>query len=324
MNTSIKSTHLFAYIGNNESAKEEALEQAVEQWLGDQKNEVLSRETFFGTEIKWETIAESYESVSMFSEQKAIILKQFEKVPLASQTKLADLFKLPNNNTAVFVLAEKWDGRSKLKKLFQKNGQIQEFKLPYSNQIPRWLCSRSMEKFKRKLSIQDATYLWECLGDDVQELEHELAKLNLFLPEGDPITAEVIEKVVIPHRNINMFELQKYMGLRNKAKTLTSLHSVIEQGDPAFLIAIRLYNHFLKLLKIRSLLEKGMQAEKIADMLLIRQYIFKHESYIKQAMSRSPQLLQKILSRLAKLEMKFKQGKYSQRFEIEMAFISLL
>lgn len=316
--------NLFAFTGNNESAKQEALDQAADKWLGNQKNEPLSRETYFGNEINWETVTESYESVSMFSDRKAVILKQFEKVPLASQTKLAELLKRPNDQTAVFICAEKWDGRSKLKKLFKTQGTIQEYKLPYSNQIPKWLCSRSRQKFKRELSIQNATFLWEFIGDDLQELEQELEKLDLYLPEGAPVTAADIERVTEPHRNIYIFELQKTMGLRNKAKALASLNSMLEQGEPPFLIAIRLFNHFLKLLKIQTLMERGMKTDSIADILHINQYIYKKEAYGKQAMSRSPLLLKKILARLAKLEAEFKRGKYPRRFEIEMAFVSLI
>ena len=316
--------NLFAFIGNDEAGKLESLEKAVTKWLGEQSKEPLSREIYFGGEIKWEAIAESYESVSMFSSKKAIILKQFEKINLASQAKIADLLKNPNENTALFLLAEKLDGRSKIKRTFQEKGCIFECKLPYSNQIPGWLTARSKTKFKRQLPVKDAIFLWECLGDDLQELENELNKLNLYLPQGAPITAESIEKVIIPHRNINTYEMQKYMGLRNKARSLLSLSSVLDQGDPPFLIAIRMFNHFLKLLKIRTFLENGLAVEKIADILHIRQYLFKKELYREQAMARSPSLLKKILARLAQLEVEFKQGKLPQRFEIEIAFAELL
>ncbi|MFC1584777.1 DNA polymerase III subunit delta [Fibrobacterota bacterium] len=319
-----KLLNLFAYIGNDEIRKQEVLAKALDKWLGGQSSDPLSKETYFGSEIKWEVIAESFETVSMFSTKKAIILKNFDRVPLATQNQLAELFHHPNENTAVFLLTEKWERYSKLKKVFETSGNVLECKHPYSNQLPGWLQNRAKIKYQKQLSLKNAAFLLECIGEDLAELDLELNKLHLYLRPDEEITAEHIEKIILPHRSINIFEMQKSMGLRKKEQFLRALSSMLDQDEPPFLIAIRLYKHFLKLLKIRMLLEKGMNTEDIASSLHIRAFFFKRDLYRQQAMCRSPFLFKKSLARLANLECEFKRGKYTQRFEIEMAFAGLV
>lgn len=319
-----KITNLFAFAGNNMTEKQEALESQVKKWLGDQSGEALSREIYFGEEIRSEVISQSYETVSMFSTKKAIILRHFEKVSPSVEKQLAQLLSRPNDNTGVFLETEKWSLKSPVQALFKKNGQLLHFKLPYSNKIPEWLVSRCLNKFKRPMHRDAALFLWECVGDNLQELEYELNKLNTFLPEGAPITAHTIHETVLPHRNINFFELQKNMGLRDKARSLLSLTNNLNQGEPPLLLAIRLFHHFFKLLKIRTFLDRGIPIKEIADIMHINHFIFTKEQFAKQAMSRTPGEWKKTLIKLSKLETEFKRGKYPQQFEAETAFAELI
>lgn len=316
--------NLFAFIGNDEISQQDALDRSLEQWLGKMYADPHSRETHYGSEIKLDTLEPAYSNTSMFSSKRAIILKQIEKVPLSIQNTLTDVLKHPDQDVGVFILGEKWDGRSGLKKLFNKTGSISEHKLPYSNQIPKWITDRAQSKYQRTLSLDNAFRLWECVGDSLGELENELQKLDVYLPKGDSITAESIEELIASKRDRSLFEFHRHMGLRQKSSALLSLQALLLQGDPPFLISLRLYNYFLKLLKIRTYLEQGVPANDIPKKVQVNPFIFKKEQYIQQANSRSIVLWKKILVRLAKLEQEFKQGKYTERFEVEFAFFALL
>ncbi|MBF0431935.1 MAG: DNA polymerase III subunit delta [Fibrobacteria bacterium] len=315
---------IFAFTGNDTSGKDLALQNALKKWLGPLFKDDLAKEVYYGDEICFDKISEAYETVSMFSEKKAIILKSFDKVPVSSQNQLADLLKNPNDSSGIFIVTEKLDGRSQLYKTIKKTGQIIDYKLPWSNKIPPWLSNYASTKYKRSLSSRAAFLLWEYIGDDLKELEQELEKLDLYLPDKAPITEEDIIKLIVPHRNNNIFEFKKRMGLRHKGEALKILRSMLDQGDPPFLLTIQLFNHFLQLLNIHMLHQKGLSPIAIYDRLKISKWIFEKENYLAQANSRSEKLWKKILIELSKLEADFKRGRYSERFEVELAFARFL
>ncbi len=315
--------NLFAFIGNDELSKQEALSSTLKKWLGSGIEDPLCKETFFCEESSWDTIAESFDTVSMFTEKKAIIIKNIEKMDVSKQRLLSQSLKHPNELTGAFITGEKWDGRSVLKALFKKSGLIKEFKLPYSSQIPKWLCSRCIQKFKRKISFQDAKFLWECIGDSLEELEAELIKLDQYLPEGAPILMKDIENLVFPHRDRNIFEFQNSMGLKQKSQALISLSHLLENGEPAFLIAMRLFSHFQQLLKIRVLADAGKSNDDIIKLLHLIPYHFNNQNYARQAYSRSVLEWKKLLANLAEIELQGKKGKYTFNFEIETALAAM-
>jgi DNA polymerase-3 subunit delta len=260
----------------------------------------------------------------MFSSKKAIIIRYFDKASQESQTNLVKIFQNHSNETGVFLTAETMDKRLGPFKVLKKIAGIKEYKLPYSDKIPEWLTHFSQTKFKRRLSYQAAQLLQEFIGDDLRELELELEKLSLTLKPGAQFTEEAIQSIVIPHRSKNIFEILKMMGLGKKGKALLALDSLLRQGEPAFLILIRLFNHYLKLLKTNQLKSAGVPLNDIANQIGLHPFLFKKDNYLRQSESRSPKKWQSLLAQISQLELDFKTGKYTQRHETEIAFAGLI
>lgn len=329
---------LGAFLGNDELRKQEALEAEVSAWASEGGGECI-RETYFGEELKWEEVAESYRTADLFAPRKALILKNWDKIHAANAKHLEEVFAEENPQVAVFLSGEKWDGRSKLYKAVQAAKRVKEFRLPYDNEIPGWLVQRAQQKYGRKLSTQEARLLQDIVGGKLDELDHELEKLDTFLPKGKPIAADDIEDLVSPLKAFGRFELQKLIGLRKKLDFLPALRSVLDDAPPpssskgasasssgpppAFMVVQWLYSHFLTLLKVRECLDRGMAPDAIAEDLKVNAFIFKKEGYAEQARQRSAAQMKKNLVRLARMEREMKQGRYSHRFEVEMAFALL-
>lgn len=330
--------NLFAFLGNDELRRQEALEAEVAAWTeagGD-----CIRESYFGEELKWEEVAESYRTADLFAPRKALILKNWDKVHAGPAKHLEEVFAEDNPQVAVFLSGEKWDGRSKLAKAVQAAKRVKEFRLPYDNEIPGWLVQRALQKYGRKLATPEARLLQDVVGGKLDELDHELEKLDTFLPKGKAISGDDIEDLVSPLKAFGRFEFQKIMGQRRKLDFLPALRSVLEDAPPPsasakgaaisggppppFMVAQWLFSHFLTLLKIRAMLDDGAPVDAIVESLKVNAFIFKKEGYLEQARQRSQGQLKKILIRLARMEREMKQGRYSHRFEVEMAFAALV
>jgi len=320
--------NLFAFLGDDDLRKQESLEAAVTKWQdadGGDSGACL-REVYFGEELKWEQVAESFETQDLFASRKVIVIKNWDKLHVANQKHLEEVFKSGNSSVGVFLMADKWDGRSTLRKKVNAAGTLFEFKMPYEDKIPQWLNQRCQQKYGRRLTLIDAQLLLDMVGKNLTDLDHELEKLDTFLPKGSAIKAEDIQDLVSPLKVAGIFEFQKTMGLRKKADMLPALRNLLENEfkDAPFVIAQMLFSHFQTLLRIRTMQESGAREADIAPFIKRPPFIIQKEKYFEQAKTRSVETWKKILIRLAKFETELKQGKYPHRFEVEMAFAAMV
>lgn len=324
--------NLFAFLGDDDLRKQEALEAAAAKWQSTDGSEnsgadgACLREVYFGEELKWEQVAESFETQDLFAARKIIIIKNWDKVHTANQKHLEEVFKSGNSSVGVFLMAEKWDGRSSLRKAVNSAGTLFEFKTPYEDKIPQWLNQRAQQKYGRRLTLIDAQLLQDIVGKNLTDLDHELEKLDTFLAKGVTIKAEDIQDLVSPLKVAGIFEFQKTMGLRKKSDMLPALRNLLENEfkDTPFLVAQMLFSHFQTLMRIRSMQEQGARDADIIPTIKRPAFIVQKERYLEQAKMRSVETWKKLLIRLAKFETELKQGRYPHRFEVEMAFAAMV
>jgi DNA polymerase III delta subunit len=318
---------LTAFLGDDELRKQEALEAAVAKWQAESGGDgACQREVWFGDDMRWEQAAESFQTQDLFASRKTIIDKNWDKLHPAHQKNLEEVFRSGNPTVAVFISAEKLDGRSALPKALKAAGALFEFKLPYEDKIPQWLSQRAREKYGRRLNLIDAQLLLDTVGKSLAELDHELEKLDTFLPKGAAIAAADIQDLVSPLKVVGIFEFQKTMGLRKKADMLPALRNLLENEfkDAPFIVAQMLFGHFLTLLKIRTQMDQGMREQDIIPTIKRPPFIVQKERYLEQALTRPAETWKKLLTRLARFEIELKQGRYPHRFEVEMAFAGMV
>ncbi len=315
---------VFAFAGNDELRRHEALDTELHRWESSETGAVV-RETHFGEELNAAQVAEAYQGADLFAPRKAVILRNYDKVSAAGQKVLEKAWLDDNPQVAVFLSAEKIDGRSTLAKSLERAGRWFEFKLPYDNKIPAWLQERARQRYGRGLGAAEARLLQDIVGGETAELDRELEKLDTFLPKGEAITAEAIESLVSPLKVYAIFEFQKAMGLRRSRDFLPALRNLLENGTEGFQVVLRLFAHFLTLAKIRTLLDQGAGEHEIVEACRLNQFLhIVKEKYLDQARSRSLARWKLLLARLARLEWEMKQGRYLHRFEIEMALAAML
>jgi DNA polymerase III delta subunit len=312
---------VFAFTGDDDLRRQEALEAEAKRWEAEDPGAAV-REVYHGEELNPHEVAESYQTRDIFAARKLLILRNYDKVRAEGREVLQAAFRTGNPQVAVLIDAEKLDARQSWVQSLKKAGRLFDFKLPYGDKIPDWLVERAKKHHGRVLSHADARLLHEIVGNDTAELDHELEKLDTFLPKGAPVSAEAIHGVVSPLKVHTMFEFQKAAGTQDMAAFLPALRSLlVEQGSRESGIgpSILLFNHFLRLARIRAMLDEGATRQDILAASKVNPYIFDKEGYMEQARRRSMVKWKKVLARLAGIEREMKQGRYAQRFEIEVA-----
>lgn len=314
-----------AIYGTDPISKDESIKKHLSVWLNQTTIDALNVDTYSGTSLNFQSFAENYESNSLFCEKRASVIHQADRLKEDQQTKLLDILKQENPDHLVIFEAETWKKTSALGKwLTKKKGSLEEFKTPYSNQIPAWIQARAKEKYQRTITEKNALIVWELVGDHLGEIDMELRKLNDYIPAGKPITQEDIHQLMSSHRVSSHFELLKYFGLRKKKETLLILQQKLDMGDPPFLLAAPLFSHLIKLLSLKKLAQQGASPAEMANSIKLHEFVFKKENYLNQIQAWTEKEIKLALPVLAELEWKSKTGFYSQNFETTMLFASIL
>jgi DNA polymerase-3 subunit delta len=311
---------VYAFSGNDELRKNEALEAELTRWEASDPSSACVRENHFGEELHPASVAESYQTPDLFAPRKVLVIHNYDKVRAEGRELLEAAFKAENPQSAVFLSAAKLDGRSTFAKALEKAGRLFEFKLPYDNKIPGWLMERAQQRYGRRLGMTEARLLQDVAGNETSDLDHELEKLDTFLPKGQAITAEAIADVVSPLKVHVIFEFQKAAGLRNPHDFLPAMRNLLDNGTDGFLAVMRLFTHFLTLTRIRAMMDEGAGERDIVEACKLNHFLHvQKERYLDQARTRSLSRWKQLLARLARLEWEMKQGRYPHRFEVEMA-----
>ncbi len=316
---------VFAFVGSDELRKQEALGSELRRWEKSESGLPPILESHFGEELNVHQIAESYETPDLFAPRKSIVLRNYDKISSVGQKVLEKAFQQENPLVTVFLSAEKLDGRGQFAKTLAKANRLFDFKLPYDNNIPAWLMERSQKSYGRALGAAEARLLQDIVGNETSELDHELDKLDTFLPKGKPITSEAITQLVSPLKAFGIFEFQNTAGHNQVHDFIPALKNLLDHGTESFLIVMRLSAHFLVLAKIRALIDEGASEQAIVETCKLNLFLhIKKDRYPTQARTRTLEVWKKNLVQLARMEWDLKQGRLSHRFEVEMGLTSLV
>ena len=255
------------------------------------------------------------------SEKKLIIIKEAEKIK--DKKPLKDYAASPAEFT---VIAFFHNGSitnlntEPFKTLDAKNFLFEAKELKGKNLID-WLISLAEEKGK-KLSEENAQVLVDIVGENRNMLEDQLEKICVFLNKEKEISIESIQQVSSELKQFNIFDLQNAIGLKDKAKSLTVAHNLLDNGaEPTFIITM-LTRYFTGLAKITELKTKNVPLQEAAR--IVGTHHFYYPNYVKARNLFSDQKLVEVFRDLLKADMSVKTTSSDDKTIITLLIAEIL
>lgn len=195
------------------------------------------------------------------------------------------------------------DKRSAVAKALQKNAVFLETKKLYDNQVPDWINDYVKEK-KYTIAPKATFLISEFLGNDLSKISNEIDKLLISLPEGQEITAELVQDNIGISKDYNVFELQDALAKKDilKANRIIQHFAANEKENPAVLVLSSLFSYFSKILKYHFLKDKSKFAA--ASALGVNPFFI--DGYAKAAANYNSLKLKQIFSYLKEYDLKSK------------------
>jgi DNA polymerase III delta subunit len=127
-----------------------------------------------------------------------------------------------------------------------------DFGKPPDYKIPDWLMEQVPRLFNRTIGKDDAAYLVECVGTDLDMLYSELQKIDIHLPSRAPVDKTAIEAISAATRSQTPFELARALGNRDLPAALGILDALFASTAYAPLLVSAIFRHFWGLYRIRA------------------------------------------------------------------------
>ncbi|MDD2541439.1 MAG: DNA polymerase III subunit delta [Desulfuromonadaceae bacterium] len=249
-----------------ERAVQMLLERAIDPALKD-----FNFNVYFGNESKGVDIIDSAQTLPMFSERRAVLVKRAEQLKADALEVMLPYIKNPSPGTCLLLTGTKIDQRKKFFVELKKHGVLVEYKRFYDNKLAGFIQTEAVAQGK-PIETPAAELLAALIGNNLQELSSQVEKLVAYAGSKSRIALDDVRTMASSSKAYTAFELAKFLGMRDLSNSIRSLDALFLHGEDAPMIIGALISHFRKLWRVRELLDKKMPQADIGRELNINAF----------------------------------------------------
>lgn len=276
------------------------LDRAIDSSLKD-----FNLNVFYGNESKGVDISDTAQTLPMFAERRAILVKRAESLTAAACEVLLPYIQKPAASTCLIFTGAKIDQRKKFFVELKKHGVLVEFKRLYDNKLSPFIQSEATVHGK-PIEPAAADLLSFLIGNNLQELSSQIEKLVVFAGNRPRISLEDVQSVASSSKAFTVFELARYLCVRDLRNTLKSLDTLFRNGEDTPMMIGALSRHFRQLWRVREMLDRRAAKPDIAREVGINPYFL--DDMITQARNFGRGELRSIFSELYRCDLASKTG----------------
>ncbi|KAB0669897.1 DNA polymerase III subunit delta [Oryzomonas sagensis] len=249
-----------------ERAVRQLLERAIDPSLKD-----FNFNVFYGNETKGVEILDAAQTLPMFAERRAVLVKRADALKADVLESLLPYVRNPAATTCLVFTGAKIDQRKKFFQELKKQGCLVEYKRLYDNKLSGFIQSEAVVQGKT-IDPAAAGLLSLLIGNNLQELASQIEKLAVYCGDRSRITVEDVRVIASSSKAFTAFELARFLGMRDLQNALKSLGALFRNGEDAPMMIGALTRHFRQLWRIRELLDRRVSQADIGRELNIHTF----------------------------------------------------
>jgi DNA polymerase-3 subunit delta len=242
------------------------LERAIDPSLKD-----FNLNVFYGNEIKGVEILDAAQTLPMFAERRAVLVKRADALKADVLESLLPYIRNPAVTTCLVFTGAKIDQRKKFFLELKKQGCLVEFKRLYDNKLSSFIQSEAVAQGKT-IDPAASGMLSLLIGNNLQELSSQVEKLAVYCGDRSRVTVEDVRTIASSSKAFTAFELARFLGIRDLQNALRSLGALFRDGEDAPMMIGALSRHFRQLWRIRELLDRKVPQADIGRELNINTF----------------------------------------------------
>ncbi len=283
-----------------------------------------------GESAEMDEFIDAAQMLPMMSDRVVVLVRDFDLTALSSEQ--SDQFKsfledVPESTVIVFWLDaikfnpkkdKKW---KKIVSLFEKNGAVVEFGKKDKNYLSKFVMGIAGRNGKN-ISLSDAYYLIDTVGDDLNVLENETNKLCAYCENG-VIDKTAINAVCVRTVTVKAFELTKAVSSNNLNRAFEILNVFFEQRMEPTVILSEIITAYVDMYRAKVSLASGENSEALSSDFNYGNASFRLKNGASFASKISVEQLRECLDELDRADMKIKSTAGDNRLAIEQLLVSL-
>jgi len=230
--------------------------------------------TYYGKECKGEEIVTAGQTMPMFAERRAVLVKRSGDLSAAALEILTEYIADPSPSTCLIFEGDKIDQRKRFFVEMKKRGNLVEFKRLYENQLGPFIREEAAG-FGKKMEAAAAEMLIYLAGNNLQEIAAEVEKVAIFAGNREIITVADIREIVSDTKVDSIFELTDSIGRRDLGKALRNLNTILRDGEAPLMVMAMLTRHFRQLWRVKELCDKRLPPNEIGKAVGINPFFIK-------------------------------------------------
>ncbi|MBT1071640.1 DNA polymerase III subunit delta [Pelotalea chapellei] len=276
------------------------LDRAIDQSLKD-----FNFNVFYGNESRGIDIVDAAQTLPMFAERRAVLVKRSELLKAEALEILLPYVQKPAESTCLIFTGTKVDQRKKIFSEFKKQGALVEFKRLYDNKLSNFVQTEANLSGK-PIEPAGADLLALLIGNNLQELSSQIEKLVVYAGSRQRITAEDVRTIASSSKAFTAFELARFLGIKDLQNALRSLETLFKNGEGVPPILGALSRHFRQLWRVREMLDQKNSQGDISRELGINTFFL--GEYLQQAKNFGRGELRIIFDALYRCDVSSKSG----------------
>lgn len=191
----------------------------------------LAEDVFDGRGTSAGTVLTACRTLPMMAKRRLVTVRGVDQMSPADQEALIPYFTKPEPSTVLLLVALTLDKRRKLALEAKKANVLFEAEHPNEAAAAAWI---AREAAARGVTMEPGAVesLGLAIGADLGQLADAIERLALYTNNG-VVTAQTVDVVVTPVREIPAFDLSTAVAQRKRARALASVTRLLNQGqDP--------------------------------------------------------------------------------------------
>ncbi len=293
----------------------------------DEDFDAFNLQRFDGQEVTLETLEEAVEALPLMAEQKCVLVRDMDAAGAHAERLLALTAALPDTCVLVFwQMTVQPDGKKAWKTFIDqvdRLGTVVNFERKSAGDIARMLVSGAKRR-SCVLHPEDARYMVEQAGNDLNLLLGELDKLSALAEEG-VITRQIIDKAGTKNLEARVFDLSKAILARRSGEAFHLLHQLmVLREEPVSVLGV-LSNAYADLYRAKIAVAGGIHATDLAkDFKAYKNKEWKLRNAARDAAGMSVDTLRRSLEILAEADTALKSGGGQERILLEQTVTRLI
>lgn len=216
---------------------------------------------FYGRDLNKDNLLETLRRFPMMAQRQIVIVREAQDFA-GRWADMLDYFEKPMPST-VMVIDMKYkaaDSKTKWFKAISANGLVFASKKHYDNELPD-VISGFVRQMKYRINPRAAHMMAEYLGNDLEKIEMELAKLSITVPLSKEISVDDVHRLIGVSKEYNVFEYLNALTAKDTLKSfkIAQFLGKNEKNNPFLMIINTLFGHFSKVMIYQSLKSKDPQ-----------------------------------------------------------------